>query len=398
MLLRPYQQDAFNAIKADIDKPGACLCVIPTAGGKSHIIAQVATLKFPVLILQPSRELLDQNRAKLALIVPKEDIGTYSASFNERTIRKFTFATIQSVYKKPELFQHIKLVICDEAHGIVLQQLGSMYMEFLTAIGMPKIIGMTATCYRLENGYYYNGMGNLEMATMLKLLNRMRHKSQKEMFWKRIVYSISHAELLRQGYLSPLEYIHEPLLPYKEIPVNKSHSDYNLEAYSEAIIGKEALILSTLSEAQKRYKSLLVFCATTEQAEKLKNTLIGSEVVTALTPNKERVKIIEGFKKGTIQTVFNVGCLTTGFDKPEIDCIVLLRPTRSPILYQQMLGRGTRIAERKDKCTIIDLTSTCKALGRIETFELYRNAKGLWDLKTERHETWHDRVLFTRLV
>ena len=396
-MLRPYQQLAFDAIQQDITVPGASLVVLPTGSGKSHIIAAAATLRQPVLILQPSQELLRQNYDKLAAIVDTNDIGIYSASFNRHEVHTYTFATIQSVYKKPELFMHIKTVIIDECHNLAPRTIDTMYPTFLSAIGSPKIIGTTATPFRLELGYYKTG-GSLQQATMLKLLNRMRHRDAKELFWKRIIHINSYRELLDAGYLSPLEYIQQPLIPYQEIPVNISHSDYNLEGYTQAIIGQQAKILSTIAEAQRRYKSILVFCATTVQAQELSAIIRGSACVFGDTDTKERTAIIDGFKNGSIQTVFNMGVLTTGFDKPDLDCIILLRPTRSPVLYNQMLGRLTRIAPGKPKGTVIDLTDTVRAMGRIESFELYRNARGLWDLRTERHATWHDRVLFTRTI
>lgn len=398
MKLRDYQQHALDAIKQDIYEPGNSLVVMPTASGKSHVIAEAAKLSNPVLILQPSRELLAQNRTKLSLIVDKSEIGTYSASFDEKTIRKFTFATIQSVYKKPELFSHIKLIIMDECHGLAPRQLGTMYSSFITAIGNPKVIGFTATPYRLELSYFYNDIGELEAATMLKLINRMRHKSAKKMFWERIIYKVDHKYLLENGFLSPIEYIYEPLMPYTEIPINKSHSDYNLEAYAEAIVGRQAQILSTISEAQKRYKSLLVFCATTTQAIDLSKIIKGSGVVLGTTPKNQREQIVNDFKSGKIKTVFNMGTLTTGFDHPELDCVLLLRPTRSLPLYNQIIGRLTRIAPGKTKGTVIDFTGTCKSLGRIETFELYKNEFNLWDLRTEKHQKWHNKVLFSRIV
>ena len=394
-MLRPYQQDAFKRISEDMSRWGASLVVMPTASGKSHVIAETAMLEDSVLILQPTQELLAQNMAKLEALVPKKDIGVYSASFGRKEIKKFTFATIQSVYKKPELFKHFKLVLADEAHGISVRQLGTMYASFFAAIGNPKIIGFTATPYRLEVGYYRDESGQLQANTMLKLCNRMRNKNAKEMFWKRIIYHISHKKLLEDGYLSPLEYIEQPLLPYKEIPINVSHSDYNLQAYAKAIVGREAEILSTLAQAQKQFKSVLVFCATTEQARHLSEVIKGSAVVLGDTDKKDRAKTIAAFKAGTIKTVFNVGTLTTGFDHPALDCVVLLRPTRSLPLYNQMLGRLTRLAPGKTHGTVIDFTGTCGQMGRIETFELYRNVRDLWDLRTERHPNWHDRVLFS---
>ena len=273
-----------------------------------------------------------------------------------------------------------------------------MYTQFITKIGSPKVLGFTATPYRLEVGYFRHENGDLEACTMLKLINRMRHKTHKKMFWKRIIFKVDHAVLEAKGYLSPLKYINQPLLPYEEIPVNISRSDYNLEKYEKAIDGREAIILSTIAEAQKQFKSLLVFCPTTAQATHLSSVIVGSRVVLGDTPKKERQQIIEDFKSGKVKTVFIVGTLTTGFDKPDLDCVVLLRPTRNLPLYMQMLGRLTRIAPGKTHGTVIDLTGTCAAMGRIETFQLYKNQYGLWDLRTETHDKNHDRVLFTRQI
>lgn len=395
-MLRYYQQTAVDRILADINKPGAALVVMPTASGKSHVIAATAQMLQPVLVLQPSKELVEQNVEKLAQVIPREEIGIYSASFNSKEIKTFTYATIQSVYKCPEKFTHIKLVIIDECHGVSIKNLDSMYVKFFKDIGSPKIIGLTATPFRLEVGYYWNSAKILMQATMLKLITRTRHKNAKEMFWKRILYKVDYKELRDKGYLSPIEYIHNPLVPYSEIPINKSHSDYDLDGYVESIIGQEAVILNTIAEAQKRYKAVLVFCSNVDQCRSLSSVIKGSAMVLGETPKKEREEITKKFKSGEIQTVFNYGTLTTGFDKPDLDCVVLLRPTRSLPLYNQMIGRLSRIAPGKTKGTVIDLTGTCDKLGTIESFELYRNSEGKVDLKTDRCENYHDRVLFVR--
>lgn len=412
MKLRDYQQEARDLVKEDLHEFGASIIVMPTGSGKSYVIAEIATMVQPVLILQPSQELLAQNYEKLAAIVSPFDIGIYSASFNRRDVgRKFTFATIQSIYKVPELFKYVKLIIIDECHGVSVKDMDTMYRKFFAEIGNPKIYGLTATPYRLEIGYIWqnNWVNKRELVavTMLKIIRHTRTKGEKDkitgkrapgvMFWKRIIYDVSHTALLNAGYLSPLEYIHEPLLPYEQIPINASCSDYDLSAYAEAIVGHESNILRTISEAQKRFKSVLVFCADGEQARRLYATIKGSALVLAETDKKERLAAIKGFKDGSIRVIFNVGVLTTGFDHPSLDCVVLLRPTRSPLLYMQMLGRLTRTAPGKEKGTVIDLSDTCRKMGRIETFEMYER-KGKWDLKTERHDSWRDRALFVRKI
>jgi DNA repair protein RadD len=141
---------------------------------------------------------------------------------------------------------------------------------------------------------------------------------------------------------------------------------------------------------------VVVFCTSLKQAEDLSGMVPNSEWVSGETSDKERARIINGFKDGSIKTVFNVGVLTTGFDHPALDCIVLLRPTRSIALYYQMLGRGVRIAPGKTVCRVIDLTSTIKNLGKIETIKLISGKEtesGKYELISETG-SWHNRQLY----
>lgn len=134
MTLRPYQKTAKEAIKKDLTIPGASLVVMPTASGKSHVIAATAALKSPILILQPSQELLRQNMQKLELLVNEKEIGIYSAAFGRRDIRKYTFATIQSVYKKAHLFTNFELILIDECHMLAPKNLDGMFMKFINEV------------------------------------------------------------------------------------------------------------------------------------------------------------------------------------------------------------------------------------------------------------------------
>ena len=134
-----------------------------------------------------------------------------------------------------------------------------------------------------------------------------------------------------------------------------------------------------------------MFCSSVDQAEKLFSLTKNSEVVTAKTKSDERASIVEKFKNGKIKTIFNVGVFTIGFDHPALDCIILLRPTRSIGLYYQMLGRGVRIAPGKTNCKIIDMTSTVKNLGKIETIKLEK--KNNWELYSETG-SWHNREIY----
>jgi len=388
IVLRPYQQQALDKILWAQKLEGNDICVLPTGAGKSIVIAELANaLNQPILILQPTKEILEQNYEKLSQYVDIEDIGIYSASMNQKIIKHYTFATIQSIYKKPDDFKHFKMVIIDECHLVNPKKLDGMFTKFLKEIGSPKVVGFTATPYRLDLTYFYDHHGWLSAQTAIKLINRMKGR-----FWYRIIFNINNKELVDQNYLVPLEYIDRAIIDQTEIPTNKSLSDFDLDAYEIKISSKEKQILENLAYARTIAKQILVFCSSVRQATKLNTLIDDSAVVTAKTSAKDRENIISNFKNGKLPIVFNVGVLTTGFDHPSLDCIVLIRPTRSIALYYQMLGRGVRKAEGKTSCKVIDLTSTIKHLGKIETIKLEK-VDNKWELLSETG-SWHGRKLY----
>lgn len=390
--LRPYQKQAIDKILWSQKLEGNDLCILPTGAGKSIVIAFLAKeLNKPILILQPGKEILEQNRSKLALYVNSDLIGTYSASMNEKTIKQYTFATIQSIYKNPDDFKHFKLVIVDECHLVNPKNLGGMFTSFLTAIGSPKVIGFTATPYRMDLAYRKTDYGGLIAYTTVKLINRTKY-----LFWNRLVFNINNKELLDAGYLSPLEYFDRSLVEHENIPMNKSMSDFDMDGYEMMLNKREHEILGAIAFGKQTSKSVLVFCSSVKQAENLAKAVEWSAAVSAKTPAKIRDSIIESFKDGRLHVVFNVGVLTTGFDHPGLDCIVLARPTRSIGLYYQMLGRGVRLAQNKTSCKVIDLTSTVKNIGKIETIKLDK-VDGKWELLSETG-SWHNKELYSFIV
>lgn len=394
MELRPYQKECLEKVLWTVQNklPGNSVCVLPTGAGKSVLIASVIhQIDEPILIIQPSKEILEQNYAKLLMYVEEGEVGVYSASMNEKTINRFTFATIQSIYKKPDLFQRFKLVIVDECHLVNPANLTGMFTTFLKAIGNPPVIGLTATPYRMCTGYtnlgqnIYGGTDYESFAT-IKLINRM-----KGMFWKRVLYNINASDLIAQGYLCGLEYVDKSVVTHNDIPLNKSRTDFDMDSLETVMDTKKEEIKKAIQYAQENCKSVLVFCSSVRQAEHLSADTPGSSVISAKTTKKDREKIIQDFKNGTTKTVFNMGVLTTGFDHPALDCIVLLRPTRSIALYYQMLGRGVRLAPGKTSCKVIDLTSTVQNMGRVETIKLVKREK--WELESETG-SWHNAELY----
>jgi DNA repair protein RadD len=154
-------------------------------------------------------------------------------------------------------------------------------------------------------------------------------------------------------------------------------------------------ILESIYFGMELSKSVLVFCSSVYQATSLCELTTNSAVVTAKTKKKERARIIKDFRSGKIQTVFNVGVLTIGFDHPSLSCIVLLRPTKSIGLYYQMLGRGVRKAEGKDFCYVIDMTGTVNFIGKVETIKLVK--RDMWELESEKG-SWHKRPLYSFMI
>jgi DNA repair protein RadD len=133
--LRPYQEKAISKLLWSQKLEGADLCVLPTGAGKSIVIAElVHQLNEPILILQPTKEILEQNYEKLCHYVESVQIGIYSASMSRKDLGFYTFATIQSIYKKPKLFAHFGVIIIDECHLVNPKNLSGMYTKFFNEI------------------------------------------------------------------------------------------------------------------------------------------------------------------------------------------------------------------------------------------------------------------------
>lgn len=364
--LREYQQEVINKMVWDLGNKGNSLIVVPQGGGKSIIIAKFAEkIGKDILILQPSKELTSQNREKLMRVVSENEIGVYSASFGTKDIKRYTFATIQSAVKHPELFSHFKIVLLDEANLYNPKNFDGMYNKFFRQIGSPKVFGFTGTPYRLDTFYKKHSAWDIESVTTIKMINRY-----KQRVWDRMLYVSNTQDMLDKGYLTPLKYYTKELVNFEDIPTNKSKSDFDMGAYSKMI--DEVEVADIVKRLQSAYKSIIVFCPTIEFADNC-SRLVGSSVsISSTTPQKERNRALDSFKLGFTQVVFNVNIFSYGFDHPQLDCIVLVRPTRSLALHAQMLGRGTRLCEGKEFCSVIDMCGNIRSLGKLENIKVVK--------------------------
>ena len=367
--LRDYQSRAsaaaVNAFKSKTKKNS--VLVLPTGAGKSLVIADIASkIESPLIVLQPSKEILKQNFAKIQSY-GIFDCAVYSASLNRKDINRITFATIGSVIKHMDFFKHFKYVIVDECH--LVNSNGGMYKTFFEDV-QRKIVGLTATPYRLST----SGGG-----AMLKFITRTRPK-----IFSDVIYHCQVSELLAKGFLARLNYYDLTRIDLTRVRSNSTGADYDEKSLSAEFARVD--IYNYITNTVKRLlrpksgiprKGILIFTMFTREAQMIASAIPGSAFVSGETPANERDRILGDFKSGKIRFLANVGVLTTGFDYPELDTVVLVRPTKSLSLYYQMVGRVIRPAPGKEGW-LIDLCGNYRRFGKLEDLRVERPEKGKW--------------------
>jgi DNA repair protein RadD len=369
---RPYQVDA---IAANVDffndkKKSNGITVLPTGSGKSVVIANTAKeLKGKTVVFQPSKEILEQNFAKF--ISYGYRAGIYSASAGMKFIDTVTFATIGSVARKHHLFAQFQNVIIDECH--LVNSESGMYRDFIKSIGHAKVLGLTATPYRLTAGFD---------GAQLKFLTRTSPR-----IFGRVLHYVQNDVLFNAGHLAPLEYFSFDTIDRSQLEMNSSGTDFtdaSLRAYYRRIDMPKLTIKYAHSILRKR-SNLLVFCALIGEAKTVVAGIPGSALITGETEPAERAGILKAFKAGKIRCVVNVGVLTTGFDYPALEAVLIARSTMSLALYYQIVGRVMRPFKMPDGSQkvgwVVDLGSNVNFFGKIETMKIDTNESGLYIIR-----------------
>ena len=367
---RPYQQEAIDTavayFKKEKKKQWHALMVLPTGSGKSVVIANIAAaLEGNTLVFQPSKEILEQNYAKFISYGFRASV--YSASIGQKRIGKVTFATIGSVAAKHYLFTEFKNIIIDECHLVSAK--GGMYHDFIHAIEGCSVLGLTATPYRLSS--------SMEGA-MLKFLTRTRPK-----IFAKVIYYVQNSVLFDAGHLAKLKYFAFDVIKREMLSLNSTGTDYTAESLKR--LYKQINMPQTTAYyagrlLQKR-KNLLIFCSLIEEAYATAHLVPGSVVLTGDTKKQERERILMRFKTGSLNCLINVGVLTTGFDYPALECVLIARSTMSLSLFYQMVGRGMRPLPGKEDCWIVDLGNNLNYFGKIETMKIVTDHKGLMHIE-----------------
>ncbi|ELE8118090.1 DEAD/DEAH box helicase [Vibrio fluvialis] len=365
--LRPYQADSVKAVIHYFRQHSTpAVIVLPTGAGKSLVIAELARLaKGRVLVLAHVKELVEQNHAKY------EGYGLKGAIFSAGLGRKETdqqvvFASVQSVVRNLDAFKNqFSLLVIDECHRVPDDK-SSSYQKVITHLlelnpGM-KVLGLTATPYRLGMGWIY------------QYHTRGLVRSEEPRFFRDCIFELPIRYLLDEGFLTPARLIDVPVLSYDFSQLKPANTGRYKESEMDLVIeqSKRATpqIVQQIIQLAADKQGVMVFAATVRHAQEILGLLPQgeSDIVIGDTPSPERDAIIQRFKQRDLKFLVNVSVLTTGFDAPHVDLIAILRPTESVSLYQQIVGRGLRLSPGKTECLVLDYAGN--------TYDLYQPEVG----------------------
>lgn len=361
--LRTYQREALDATyEFFVENSGNPICSIPTGAGKSLIIATLfreALEWWPdtrVICLTHVKELITQNFSELIELWPEAPAGIHSAGLNLRdTQSPIIFAGIQSIYKRAAHFPLTDLIVIDECH-LVSRKTEGMYLQFLEDMlklnPSLKVIGLTATPFRLDSGMLHEGDGRL---------------------FTDLIYEANVKDLIEQDYLAP------PISGSGEAQIDTSDVGLRGGEFIPGQLEAAALDPKTIERICDEIVSAghdrigwLVFACGIKHAKLLCDELRDRGIITECafgdTPSVERARIIDGFKRHDIRALVTVGILTTGFNAKHVDLLAVVRPTKSTGLWIQMVGRGLRQSPEtaKENCLILDFGGNLARHGPID--------------------------------
>lgn len=377
MELRPNQ---IEPVKKGVEffkskKPHPSIIVAPTAFGKSIVIAEIAhQLGEKLVVIQPSKELLEQNYNKFINLGGKASI--YSAAMGEKEIGDVTYATIGSIVNIAHKFHTLGIskVIIDECDRFPREPDG-MLRRFLTAAKITHVLGLTATPLKLQTNMdeHFRPFSKLVMLTS---------KSKKGNYFKDIIHVAQIKEMCDLGFWSPLQYesydFDTGALVYNS--TNAEFTDESIKrAYKQQDISGK--IIKRISELPDR-KSILIAVPSIDEAKELSTRLPSCEAVFSGMPDSDRDRIIDDFKNLRLRIVVQVTILSVGFDHPQLDCIITGRPTASLSWWYQFVGRVTRIHPDKENGLVIDFVGSVPKFGKVEDL-YFEKEEPLWKLYGE---------------
>ena len=357
--LRPRQLEAVNKIDEFIinSKKNHGIFVYPTSFGKSLVISSLAS-KYPdkyFINVTNSKELLKQNYEKYTSYGFEAQIC--SASLNSKEVGRVTFATITTLSKFIDFFKDKDVVIVDD-EAQEGSATGSQLSEFVKKLKNYKLVGVTATPFRLSQ--------SME-GTSLKMMNRDR-----SCIYKSIEDVVQISEVVEQNYWSKLLYDIKDV-DEENLTLNTSGTEFtddSIQKFKEVNDINNRLVEEIKDLISKGRKSILVSVPFISDAQEISSKLDVCEAVFSGMDTKDRDRIINDFKTLKLKVIVQCKILSVGFDHPQLDAIVMAKPTNSLTFYYQYLGRGVRIHPDKKDCIVVDLSGNYKRFGKIETISI----------------------------
>jgi DNA repair protein RadD len=368
--LRNYQRDALDAQYAYWGEGGGnSLIVLPTGSGKSLVMAalcQEVLRHYPTMRIAVAthvRELIAQDYDELKALWPGAPAGIYSAGLKRRDAKaQILFCGIQSVWDRLDEIGPVDLLLVDEAH-LIPRNASTLYQKFITALWLQtpdmRIVGLTATPYRIDSGRLDQGEDRL---------------------FETVVYEANLRQLIDDKYLCPL--ITKATLQKMAVQgVGLRGGDF-IPSALEIAVNRDWITHNAVDEIVTYghdRRGWLVFCVGVEHARnvarEIKGRGVSCETITGEMSERERDARIAAFRAGSTQCLVSVMVLGTGFNVPHVDLIALLRPTMSPGLFVQQVGRGLRNAEGKENCLVLDFASNTQRHGPIDLITGQRRAR-----------------------
>ncbi|KAI1470823.1 P-loop containing nucleoside triphosphate hydrolase protein [Daldinia caldariorum] len=364
--LRDYQEECIQSVLSSLDNGHKRLGIsLATGSGKTVIFTQlidrIKTASRDVdqtLILAHRRELVEQAARHCTSAYPHKTVEIEMGNIHASGTADITIASIQSINSGNRISKYdprrFKLVLVDEAHHIVAPG----YLKILEHFGLdkkrddsPALVGVSATLSRADG---------LRLGAAID----------------EVVYHKDYVDMIGDKWLSDVIFTTvESTADVSQVGTG-STGDFQTRELSKVVNTKqvnEITVRSWLAKASER-KSTLVFCVDLAHIDGLTKTFrehgIDARFVTGETPKVERSEILEAFRRQEFPVLINCGVFTEGTDIPNIDCVVLARPTRSRNLLVQMIGRGMRLHPDKKDCHIIDMVSSL-SVGIVTTPTLF---------------------------
>lgn len=352
--LRDYQQGAVNAA-IEWMKKNSDPAVLNLSGGagKSIIIAEIARILYQmtgkrVLCLVPSKTLAEQNGEKMALT--GEKFSFYSASISKSLRHKIVIATEGTFCKVAKKHgSEFAAVLVDEADRVT-NTFKQIMDDMRSQNPLIRCLGFTGTPFRLSTGMIFS----------LDLKNRLVENAV-DPYYKKLIYQVTCNELIEQGYLTPIQVgVVEEKYNTQDLKIdikNETFTTKSLEAMTADHSTTERIVNDFLRKTADK-NAVMIFCTSIKHAEEVYSLMPEGQAVMlhGKMSKADQKNAVSGFKSGQYKYFLNVDMATVGFDCPRVDCLVLLRPTSSNRLMQQILWRGVRLYEGKEYCLLLDYT------------------------------------------